>query len=254
MQIITAPSKTQLLSSHILWEYSMPLFPKKAQEIINTLRMHSFAELSALLGTSENLTKSTISKIKAFTLPFTLQNSKQAICTFQGDAYSAIRPENYSSEQLSFAQNTLYILSGLYGILRPLDLMQPYRLEMGTRLHVGQCKNLYEFWRETITDTIRQSLNQHEERTLINLASSEYSKAVIEKKLQARMISIVFKQKSNDGYKSIPIYAKRARGMMLHYCIINEIATSEQLKDFQMDGYLYSVLDSTDDNWVFYQH
>jgi cytoplasmic iron level regulating protein YaaA (DUF328/UPF0246 family) len=253
MQIITSPSKTQLLSSHILQDYSQPLFPQKARKIIDVLRKLSAAELGALLGTSENLTLSARNKIKAFTLPFTLQNSKQAICTFQGDAYSAINQEMYSSEQLSYAQNTLFILSGLYGILRPLDLMQPYRLEMGTRLQIEDCKNLYEFWREPVTGTIRQSLGQHEDRTLVNLASSEYARVVTEKQLQARMVTITFKQKSGAGYKSVPIYAKRARGMMIHHSIINGIKTAERLKDFRLDGYNYSMNESTDTNWVFLQ-
>lgn len=251
MQIITAPSKTQILSSHARDEFSQPAFLQKTQEIIELLKHSSHAELSELLGTSNKLTTSTYDKIHSFKRPFTLANSLQAIFTFQGDAYSAIEAENYGIEQLRYAQGTLIILSGLYGLLRPLDLMQPYRLEMGTKLSIGKCSNLYQFWKEDITEAINQTLARHEDKTLINLASIEYSKVVAEKKLAGRLISIVFKQKKNGQFKTVPIYSKRARGLMIHYAVVNEIKESEELKKFDLDGYGYDQQTSTEKSWVF---
>ncbi len=251
MQIITAPSKTQTQVSPVVEDFSQPLFPEKTQELIDKLTYFSHAELSDLLRTSDKLTQSTHDKIHSFKRPFTLKNSRQAIFTFQGDAYSAIKAESYTIEQLLFAQDTLTILSGLYGILRPLDLMQPYRLEMGTKLHIGECKNLYQFWKADITPALNRTLCQHEDKTLINLASTEYAKVVVEKNLEGKLVSIVFKQRKNGLYKTVPIYSKRARGMMIHYIIVNGVKYSEELKDFGLDGYRYNQQTSTHKSWVF---
>jgi len=251
MQIITAPSKTQSIPAQLPQEFSQPLFLAKVQQIIDTLASMSATELSTLLRTSDKLTQASQRKIQNFCRPFTLQNSSQALFTFQGDAYSAIRPDRYSLRQLQFAQNTLVILSGLYGMLRPLDLMQPYRLEMGTKLQLGKSVNLYQFWQQQITQTLSKAAEQHNDPTLVNLASAEYSKVIDRKKFTGRILTVVFKQKKDNGYATIPIHAKRARGMMIQYVMENMLDNPEDLKGFATEGYRFDPQGSTDSSWLF---
>lgn len=253
MQIITAPSKTQECRTRRYSQYSLPPFLAKSQSLINLLKNLREEELAALMKTSDKLTQATLEKINSFHLPFSLENACQSIFTFQGDAYDSISPDSYIPAELTHAQGHLFILSGLYGLLRPLDLMQPYRLEMGAKLSAGDCKNLYQFWKTEVTEVINRGLEKSGEKKLINLASREYSKVVDKKLLNGDLITIVFKQPHKDGYKTIPIYSKRARGLMIHFMITAGISRSEGLKDFDLDGYSFDASQSTESSWLFVQ-
>lgn len=208
-------------------------------------------ELAALMKTSEKLTEATYQKIHNFTTPLTPENAKQAIFVFQGDAYDAIEADDYSADELGYAQKHLSILSGLYGLLRPLDLMQPYRLEMGAKLEVKNHKNLYQIWKEEVTTLLNKRLTLSGEPTIINLASSEYSKVIDRKQLKGRIVEIVFQQEHKGKVKTIPIHSKRARGLMIHHAIISRIEGSEQLREFNLGGYSHAPEKSSDERWVF---
>jgi len=175
----------------------------------------------------------------------------QAIFTFQGDAYSQLTPEIYSEKELFYAQDHLNILSGLYGLLRPLDLMAPYRLEMGTKITTKKFKDLYRYWSNSLTAFINSSLAKMESQILVNLASTEYFKVINREKLEGEIITMTFRQKKNGLYKTIPIYSKRARGLMTHFAITNRIQETEELKSFNLSGYSYRREESTKEIWVF---
>lgn len=251
MQLITAPSKTQQFNGRSYADHSLPILLEKTKILDRQLKLLDRQELSALMKTSDRLTESTHQLIQNFSHPFSLDNAKQAIFTFQGAAYSAITAELYTKEQLNHAQQHLFILSGLYGILRPLDLMQPYRLEMGCSLTVGEAANLYQFWQAQITDTINQALTRDGDKILINLASKEYAKAVDKKKLQGELVTITFKQLHKGQLRTIPIHAKKARGLMIHFAVSEQIDKATGLKEFNLDGYCFSKEDSTTAEWFF---
>jgi hypothetical protein len=251
MQIITAPSKTQKFNRRTYAQYTYPVFLNKIKILADQLKLTDRVELSRLMKTSERLTESTYRLIHDFVLPFSPDNSKQALFTFQGDAYSALEAERYGTEQLNHAQQHLFILSGFYGILRPLDLMQPYRLEMGSVFTIGEYHNLYQFWGDQVTETINQALTKSKDKILINLASKEYSKVINKQKLQGEMIDITFKQMHKGGLKTIPIHSKRARGMMIHFVISEQIDTAGRLKEFNRGCYNFSSENSTATEWTF---
>lgn len=251
MQIITAPSKTQQFNGRIYAQYTQPLLLNRAKILIDRLKLLDRDELSRLMRTSERLTESTYQRIHAFTLPFSPDNAQQALFTFQGDAYSAIKAADYSPEQLHYAQEHLFILSGLYGLLRPLDLMQPYRLEMGCFLSVAGVDTLYQFWREKITASLDEAFTESADRVLVNLASKEYAKVVDEKKLQAEMVHITFQQMHKGRLRTIPIHSKRARGMMTDFAITNHIDEATGLQQFRVDGYSFSREYSSATEWLF---
>jgi cytoplasmic iron level regulating protein YaaA (DUF328/UPF0246 family) len=199
------------------------------------------------MSLSEKLSKLNFDRFQAFKTPFSLDNAKQALLAFKGDVYNGINASSLSIEDLDFAQNNVRMLSGLYGVLRPLDLIQPYRLEMGTKLGNVHGKNLYDYWGSDISEV----LNEDEEKLIVNLASNEYFKAIDKKILKAQILDIVFKEKKNDTYKVIGIYAKRARGLMINYIIRNRLTDAEALKDFSDEGYLYNQELSSDSSWVY---
>lgn len=253
MKIITSPSKTQSFNGRHLTDHSLPALLPMTVKVINKLRELDISDLSRLMKTSEKLTASTRKKILSFAIPFSPETAKQALFTFRGDAYSGISAGTYTLPQLHHAQHHLFILSGLYGALRPLDLMMPYRLEMGCPLQVGGAANLYTFWRDQVTATVDQAMSQDPDNILINLASSEYSRVINRKKLRARMVTIIFRQPHKGGYRTIPIHTKRARGKLIHFMISNGIDRADQLKDFNLDRYHYSSKDSNEDQWLFFQ-
>ena len=227
-------------------DFSMPDCLDDASELINTLRPYSVKQLEKLMHLSSNLAQLNHDRYKDWSLPFNPQNAKQAILTFKGDVYAGINIESFSDEDLSFTQDHLRILSGLYGLLRPLDLMQPYRLEN------QRGKNLYEFWGSQITQLINQQLQQCATDVLLNLASNEYFKAVKQKEVTGQIITPVFKEKRDDGsYKIIGIYAKKARGMMSAFILKNKLEDIEQIKRFKEAGYCYDEELSSDSDWVF---
>ncbi len=233
-------------------EFSMPDVLEDSSQLIETLRPYCIAQLEKLMHLSNNLAKLNHERYQDWQLPFTPQNAKQALLTFKGDVYAGINIESFSDDELAFTQDHLRILSGLYGVLRPLDLMQPYRLEMGTRLENQRGKNLYEFWGSKITQLINQQLNAIGSDTLINLASNEYFKAIKKNKLCGKIITPVFKEKREDGsYKIIGIYAKKARGMMSAFILKNKLTDAERIKEFSEAGYAYDSKLSSKTDWVF---
>jgi cytoplasmic iron level regulating protein YaaA (DUF328/UPF0246 family) len=240
MLLILSPSKTQSYNRmpHTPEPGISPLLDKSA-ELIGLLSLQSVANLGSLMKMSDKLARQTRERIVSFELPFTLENATPAIATFQGDVYSYIRIQDYNSRDIAFMQEHLSILSGLYGILRPLDLMQPYRLEMGCRLENPNGKNLYEFWGERITDLLREALASHKEQVLVNLASAEYSRVIKKKVLGFPMLDMEFKERKGDGYRIVAIHAKRARGMMVDFMVRKRVQQVTGLKEFAEAGYCY---------------
>jgi len=253
MLVITAPSKTQSWIDRRHPVSSTPAFAEKSRELIEILKEYTVDDLCLLMGISQALGENTHRRIHEFSLPFSPDKCRQAIFTFRGDAYADLTPEHYSGKQLDHAQRHLRILSGLYGLLRPLDLIYPYRLEMGCPLSTGQWKNLYVFWGESITERLNEDCRSHRDQTVVNLASAEYSRAIIRKKLVPRLITVTFRQRRGDGYATIPIHAKRARGLMMHYVIDRQLSAAEELLGFDLAGYRLDRNRSSEDNWLFQQ-
>lgn len=251
MILLLAPSKTQKKLPCPDQETSEPQLLEKSSLLIKTLQQLDTEEIATLMKTSDKLTMETMEKIAAFNLPFTRENSHPAIFTFQGDSYSNLTPQEWDKSQREYAKDHLITLSGLYGILRPFDLMQPYRLEMGLKLITEKGSNLYQFWGTTITEAINTLLLSHQEKAVINLSSIEYSKAIQPQKLDGILINIIFKQKKDGIIKTIPIYAKRARGAMANFAITHQLNESEQLKAFCHDGYTFTAAESTEKQFVF---
>lgn len=203
------------------------------------------------MGISPKLAELNYERYQNWKLPFTSDNAKQAILAFRGDVYLGLEAENYNSKDFDFAQSNLRILSGLYGLLKPLDLIQPYRLEMKTKLKNKRGKDLYAFWGEFISSALRDELSHHRNKTLINLASIEYFKSVKPNLLPAEVVTPVFKDLSHGSYKVLGFFAKKARGFMASYIVKNRISKLEHIKDFDVDGYKFNKNFSTETQWVF---
>jgi cytoplasmic iron level regulating protein YaaA (DUF328/UPF0246 family) len=204
-------------------------------------------ELMSLMSLSSNLAKLNHDRFQSFSPDFNLENSKQAFFAFKGDVYSGIQAETLTQNDLEFAQSSIRMLSGLYGVIRPLDLIQPYRLEFGIRMPNSRGSNLYKFWGSGLSDII----NSEESDVMVNLASNEYLKGIDKNTLDARILNIVFKELKNDTYKVIAIHAKRARGLMVNFIIKNRITDYNQLKSFAVSGYLFNDELSSHDNFTF---
>lgn len=232
-------------------EFTQPQFLDHAQELITDLRQLTPPQVSRLMAISEKLGELNAQRFLEWQTPFTPRNAKQAVLAFKGDVYTGMEAEKFSKTNFTFAQQHLRILSGLYGLLRPLDLIQPYRLEMGTSFANARGKNLYHFWGDIITDQLNQELEAQKERVLVNLASNEYWSAVNAKKLHAEVITPVFKDCKNGQYKIISFFAKKARGMMSAYIIHNKLKKVEQIKGFDIAGYRYDERMSSPKEWVF---
>ncbi|NRA59898.1 MAG: peroxide stress protein YaaA [Psychrobium sp.] len=209
------------------------------------------SDIASLMKLSDKLAGLNAARFGEWQTPFDLDNAKQAIFAFKGDVYVGLDAETLSNDDLHYAQSHLRILSGLYGLLRPLDLMQAYRLEMGTKLDNSRGKNLYEFWGELITDTLNKTMSDNKTEILVNLASTEYFKAVKAKNIHAQIITPVFKDYKNGQYKIISFYAKKARGLMVRYMIDKRVSTPEQLTAFDYAGYQYDELASSPTSMVF---
>ncbi|MGD8933325.1 MAG: peroxide stress protein YaaA [Gammaproteobacteria bacterium] len=231
--------------------YSKPRALKDSELLIKELREIRPKDIQQLMSVSENIAKLTADRYRAFRTPFTPKNAKQAIFAFKGDVYSGIDIEKYKEADLKYAQNHLRILSGLYGCLRPLDLIQPYRLEMKTKLHNARGDNLYQFWGDRITDELNNELEQQKQPVLVNLASNEYFKSVKPKKLKGRLLNINFKETRDGKTRVVAIFAKRARGMMADYILRNRIENPEDIKQFREGGYRFSKQLSDDSQWTF---
>lgn len=230
-------------------KFTEPKDLKKSEELIKELRKCDAQKISKLMKLSNDLTELNMKRYKNFTTPFNLKNAKQAMFAFKGDTYVGLDADTMKEKEIEYAQKHLRILSGLYGLVSPLDLVQPYRLEMGTRFPVGDKKNLYEFWREDITAQLNDLLKK--EKVLVNCASNEYFKSIDTKKLDAKIITPAFKEKKDGGYKMIGFFAKKARGMMSRYIIENRIDNPSDLLGFNIDGYKYNKKLSTELEPVF---
>jgi cytoplasmic iron level regulating protein YaaA (DUF328/UPF0246 family) len=254
MLIVVSPSKTQAFTTPRLHTQTQPRHLALAEDLVARMRQLDRQELARLLQTSDKLTEAAAAKLAAFTTPFTAENASPALFTFTGDAYAALRPNEYGEQELDHAQGHLRILSGLYGVLRPLDLMQPYRLEMATSLPTGDCPNLYQFWSAAVTQDLAASLGE-QGGPLVNLASGEYLRVIDQKRLGEDVITPVFRQfhGKSKTYKTIAIHAKRARGQMLDYLISNRLNQAKELQNFDRDGYRFQPETSTDTRWVFDQ-
>ncbi|VAW76159.1 UPF0246 protein YaaA [hydrothermal vent metagenome] len=252
MLITLSPSKSQDFETiGLSKKYTKPADLKDSELLIKKLRVIKSKKLQAMMTISENIAALNIKRYKTFTTPFTTKNAKQAIFAFKGDVYSSLELKLFKEDDYSYAQDHLRILSGLYGCLRPMDLIQPYRLEMKTRLKNDRGENLYQFWDELITKRINKELKKQKQPVLINLASNEYFKSVKPKLLEGRLLNINFKETKAGKTRIVAIFAKRARGMMANYIIRHRIERPEDLKKFKSGGYTFNKTLSDDTQWTF---
>lgn len=252
MLIVISPAKTLDFETPATTKKATePDFISRSAELVDDIRALSPDDLSNLMGISPKLAELNHRRFMNWKPPFSQDNAKQSVLAFKGDVYTGLDAESLSAKQLTFAQKHLRILSGLYGLLRPLDLMQPYRLEMGTKFANRGGKNLYEFWGNDITKALNAQLKKSKSKQLINLASNEYFKSVRTGDLTAEIITPVFKDLKNGKYKIVSFYAKKARGLMTRYIIENALSDVETLKKFDVEGYRYAPSESTAREWVF---
>ncbi|WP_137888661.1 peroxide stress protein YaaA [Pseudomonas sp. 2FE] len=252
MLMVLSPAKTlDYASPPATARYTQPEYLDHAQELVTQLRELSPAQISELMHLSDKLSGLNAARYGSWTPNFTPENAKQALLAFKGDVYTGMHAQDFTEADFDFAQEHLRMLSGLYGVLRPLDLMQPYRLEMGTRLANRRGKDLYAFWGERISAWLNEALAAQGDDILLNLASNEYFSAVKRQALNARIIDTEFKDLKNGQYKIISFYAKKARGMMARYVIKERLNDPEGLKDFNYQGYRFSAENSKQDSLVF---
>ncbi|AGK97014.1 hypothetical protein Clopa_2135 [Clostridium pasteurianum BC1] len=230
--------------------YTEPIFIKEAEVLIKELKRYDPIQLSSLMAISDKLSELNIVRYHRWKKTHNMDNSKQAIAYYDGEVYKQINSEKFNGDELRFIQQHLRILSGLYGVVRPLDIIQPYRLEMGIKLKNKKSNNLYNFWSDKITNYLNEEIKNQKDKSLINLSSKEYSQVVNINNFNGKIVNIIFKEYRNGTYKIIPFNAKRARGLMVRYVTENYIDNKESLKDFDY-GYSYSEELSTDLNWIF---
>ncbi len=231
--------------------FTQPAFLAQSEALISQLRKLSPAEIAQLMDLSDPLAQLNFGRYADWSLPFTPENAKQSVLAFDGDVYDGLAAKTLSADDLAFAQKQLRILSGLYGILKPLDLMQPYRLEMGTPFANPAGKDLYAFWGEQLLAAINDELAAMARPVAVNLASEEYFKAAVGRKINGQLIQPVFEDWKGGKYKIISFYAKRARGLMARFATLNRLSEPEGLKDFDDDGYAFEASLSDEKRWVF---
>lgn len=253
MLMLISPAKSLDFASPLVTNrFTQPELLAYSQRLINELKQLSPPDLEQLMHISPALALLNMSRFNDWQQPFTPDNARPALLAFTGDVYQGMQAASFTEEDFSFAEKHLRILSGLYGLLKPLDLIQAYRLEMGTPFANQAGKNLYEFWGGVITDAVNNALHEQHDNVLINLASNEYFKSVKTKELSGvRVITPVFKDLKGGQYKVISFHAKKARGMMAAFVIKNRLNQPEQLKDFSVGGYYFSAEQSRADEWVF---
>ena len=252
MLIVISPAKTLDYESEIPdLATTQPDFLKESAALIEELRGLSPQDISSLMKVSDKLGVLNYDRFQQWKRPFTDKNARPALLAFKGDVYTGLAAETMGVRDFNYAQKHLRMLSGLYGLLRPLDLMQPYRLEMGTKFANARGKNLYEFWDGKITEALNEQLHSLKSRELVNLASNEYFKSVQPKNLEAEIITPHFKDWKNGQYKMISFFAKKARGMMSRWAIDNRVKKAEELKGFDVAGYAYNPEMSKGNDWVF---
>jgi uncharacterized protein len=249
--MISPAKKLDMLTPAPIAGHTQPAFLDQAAELAGILRKRSPEELASLMGISPTLAELNARRFRAWQPPFDLLNAKQALFAFRGDVYASLDADSLDRTDIDYAQGHLRILSGLYGLLRPLDLMQAYRLEMGTRLPNARGRDLYAFWGDTLSRALAGKLEGYREKTLVNLASEEYARSVDTGVMPGRVLHIQFREQKDGGYRIIGIHAKRARGMMCRYAIKQRADTPEALQGFNAAGYRYRPEMSTDDTWVF---
>ncbi|MDY6891835.1 MAG: peroxide stress protein YaaA [Pseudomonadota bacterium] len=251
MLILVSPAKTLDFQSPLaITEPTRPRFIEHSRQLIERLRELSLQEVAELMKLSDKLASLNVARYQSWQPEHTPDNARPALLAFKGDVYTGLDAASFSGADFRVAQQRLRILSGLYGVLRPLDLIQPYRLEMGTRLKTAAGANLYQFWGDRITAALNAELNPAGD-VVINLASNEYFKAVQPRALHARLITPVFKDYKQGQYKIISFYAKKARGLMSRYIIQNRLDTPEGIEAFDLEGYRFSPEQSRGDSWVF---
>ncbi|HHG8771224.1 TPA: peroxide stress protein YaaA [Raoultella planticola] len=255
MLILISPAKTLDYQSPLATtRYTQPELLEYSQQLIGVARQLSAPQIAKLMSISDKLADLNATRFHDWHPDFTPQNARQAILAFKGDVYTGLQAETLSEADFDFAQQHLRMLSGLYGVLRPLDLMQPYRLEMGIKLENPNGKDLYQFWGDVITDTLNQALKAQGDDIVINLASDEYFRSVKTKQLQGQIIKPVFLDEKNGKFKVISFYAKKARGLMSRYIIEKRLTQPEQLVGFDSEGYFFDSEASGNGEMVFKRH
>lgn len=252
MITVISPAKTLDFENEVSFDHhTLPRFSTQTNKLIRELRQKKPADIQQLMDVSENIAEINVKRYKAYRQQHTPVNSKPSIHAFKGDVYIGLDVDQLNDSDLAFSQQHLRVLSGLYGLLRPLDIIQPYRLEMGTRLPVNGYASLYQFWDDQIVKLIHKDLKAQKDNVIVNLASNEYFKALDRKSLKARVVNVEFLDWKNDKYKVISFFAKKARGMMARYMIQNRINDPEQLKGFDYEGYYFDVKASTENELIF---
>jgi cytoplasmic iron level regulating protein YaaA (DUF328/UPF0246 family) len=252
MIIVISPSKAlDYETPGTVAKPTQPALLKRSQQLVDQLKKKSSKDLQKLLGISEKLADLNVERYAQWSRPFRASNAKPAVLAFKGDVYLGLEADTFTAKQLEYAQEHLLILSGLYGILRPLDLIQPYRLDMGTRLPNAKGKNLYEFWGSELTDKVEKQHAATRSKILVNLASNEYAKALKLKDMDAEVITPVFRDWSNGQYRMIGFFAKKARGRMAAWLLKGKVKSRRKLESFNLDGYAYSAADSSASKPVF---
>ncbi|MFC3121004.1 peroxide stress protein YaaA [Agaribacter flavus] len=252
MLMVVSPAKNLDYKSSIpSVKTGMPRLGKQIDTIVERCKQLAPSDLSSLMKISDKLATLNAERFNSFEASFTERNSRPALFAFNGDVYAGLDAKSLNEQDLNFAQSHLRILSGLYGLLRPLDLMQAYRLEMGTKLNIGGAKNLYDFWGTDITDLLNKDLNEQGDNVLINLASNEYFSSVKLSSLDAMVVTPHFKDEKNGKYKIISFYAKKARGLMARFIIQNKLSSVSELSQFDTDGYRFCPEESTQTDLIF---
>ena len=252
MLALISPAKTLDYESALpTGAHTLPRLLEHSQELIDVSRKLSATDISNLMSVSEKIAKLNVERFNDWQSEFNFSNARQALFAFKGDVYTGLDAYDLNDQHIEFAQNHLRMLSGLYGLLRPLDLMMPYRLEMGTKLQNPRGHNLYQFWGDRITSLINDDLEYANSELLVNIASDEYYKSVIGRKIKAEIIKPVFLDQKNGKYKVISFYAKKARGLMARYIIENQLNKAEDLKSFNTDGYYFDAESSLKGELVF---
>lgn len=251
MIILLSPAKSLDFKPTQVTNYTLPRFLKQSKELVEEMQGRSSADLRQLMDISVAIADLNVQRFKQFTFPFTNKNSKEAILAFKGDVYQGLHVEDFNDQDLRFAQEHVRILSGLYGLLKPLDLIQPYRLEMGTKLRFKTFSDLYDYWGDQLTLTINKDLKEVKGKEIINLASQEYFGAIQPTLLKGRLITIKFLELRGNDYKFISFNAKKARGYMCRFIVKNQLQKAEDLLAFKDHGYHYHSELSSSDDWVF---
>lgn len=252
MLIVVSPAKTLDYESPLVTKrHTLPELTEHSKELIAECRKMTPADVANLMKVSDKIAGLNVARFQQWNEEFTLDNARPAILAFKGDVYTGLAAETMTESDFEYAQSHLRMLSGLYGVLRPLDLMQPYRLEMGCKLANPRGSNLYQFWGDVITDKLNQAMADQGDNILVNLASNEYFKSVQKKRLDGSIVTPVFKDCKNGQYKVISFFAKKARGMMARYIIDNQVNSIEELTKFTVAGYYFVESESTATELVF---